>query len=116
MLALGRLITRHLGASGELKQEFAKRAGVSPQQLSAWIKDDAEKLREFPDPKTLKGLSTALGIQRRELLEIVSEDVDYDLEETVVDPTLTLLIAATRPLSDRRKERLVQIAKDLAED
>lgn len=116
MLALGRLILSHLSATGEPKQEFAARAGISPQQLSAWIKPETEKLREYPEPKTMKGLATALGIKRRDLMAVISEDVDFDLEEVVVDPALTLLIAAAGPLSEKHKARLIQIAKDYGED
>ena len=115
MLALGRLILSHLSASGEPKQDFAARAGISPQQLSAWIRPETESLREYPEPKTMKGLAEALGVTRHELIAVISEDVGYLLEDIQVDPTLALLIAAAGPLSDKHKARLIQIAKDYGE-
>lgn len=115
MLALGRLILQHIDATGEAKKDFATRAGVSPQQLSGWIRPDAE-LKAYPEPQTMKGLAKALGVTQRELLAVVSDDVGYAVEEEEVDAATTLLIASVRPLSDKRKQRLIQIAKDFGDD
>lgn len=115
MLAIGRLILQHINATGEGKADFAKRAGIAPQQLSTWINPDT-KLHEYPKPATLRGLAAALGLSHREVLDIISTDVGMHLDDVDLDPGTTLLIASARPLSDKRKARLIQIARDLADD
>lgn len=114
MLALGKLILRHLSATGEDKQDFAKAAGVTPQQLSTWISPKA-KIKGFPSVDTLRGLERALGISRQELLAVIGEDLDYSLTEVEMDPDETLLVAAVRPLTPKQKQFLTRLAKDFPE-
>lgn len=96
------LIQQHIDDFGPSEAEIARRAGLTPQQLSQW---KLGRLKKMPSGAALWHLSTALRRPYRDVLRAALTDWGYEPEEVVRDAATKTPAPADEPvnLADRRR-------------
>jgi transcriptional regulator with XRE-family HTH domain len=94
--ALARLIKTRLDELGWKQAELARRSGVHPATLSAWLREDRAKGTRGPDPKKLRAVALTLGIPVADVFEAAGRIVDQGLEPDEEERFLRMLRSLTK--------------------
>lgn len=116
MSRLGDLITTYLDAHpGLAKQEFAKRAGITPQSLSGWL-NGSTVMKQYPETQHMRGLAEAMGLDYVVVLDAITLDLGLPLTREQVRPDVAVTVASLNQLPPQRVKTVAQLIASMMDD
>lgn len=114
--ALSRLIERVMADTGRSQSDIARRAGLSPQAVSGYLRDiPLSRLEQDTIVKLAKGL----GVEPWTVIRAVSEDMgfsDADTGTDAADPTIKQIETLSRSLPPQERRRVLRVLRGFLDD
>lgn len=116
MSRLGDLIQSYLDAHpGLAKQDFAKRASLTPQSLAGWL-NGSTVMKEYPEVRTIRGLADAMGLNYNDVLEAITADLGQPIEREDLSPDVAVTVASLKQLPPQRVKTVAQIVASMMDE
>lgn len=112
--AVGDLIRRHLDLNQISQSAFAKKAGMSEGSISAYL-SGAESKGWFRDGH-LEKLSSALGLDPRDVALARVADLGYQIDERPFSPQESILLGMLRDATEDDRDRVLRIIRAAIDD